>query len=76
MRKLMLGLSALAAIGVALPFATPADAAKARVRMHSNTPEGAYARVHRNTYQGEGRSLFRREPQPQRRIHQRTFTHD
>jgi hypothetical protein len=62
---LVLVLSAFAAIGLALPMSSPADAAKVR-----------YARTHSHTYQGEGRSLFRHEPANVRAIHRRTFTHD
>jgi hypothetical protein len=66
MRKLMLLLSAVAAIGLALPLSSPADAANMR----------SYGRVHTDSYQGEGRSLFRHEPGYIRNIHRRTFTHD
>jgi hypothetical protein len=66
MRKLVLVLSAIGAIGLALPLSSPADAAKVR----------SYARTHMDTYQGEGRSVFRHEPANIRAIHRRTFTHD
>jgi hypothetical protein len=66
MRKLMICLSALAAVGLALP-SSPADAkVKRDTRLHiSSTGQ-----------QGQGRGVFRSEPQAIRRIHRRTYTHD